>query len=475
MAALTAKQKITVARMNLIYKRPFFATILLLLKDICINDNKNELNAETMSTMAVDAKGNLYFNTNFLNALSIDTVETILCHEVMHVILRHCYRFPTEENKLNPQIWNIATDLVINNILFNKENLSIPKVEENYDSFNKGDRIGLIPNSDESYTITFEGSLKEIPPLTIDLRNKISEAIYWEIINHIKPYVKNSNKSNGNFKIKCGDKGSREENSYDRIIFGNNPSSSSSDSKDGKGSSSSNKSSEVNTGLSDSEKIELDRKWNSAVAQAVMNSTGKTRSNNGSDWMSRLLKELNRPQINWKAALSRFIKEVIPYDFSYRMPHKKSISTGVYMPMVYKKPELITLAIDVSGSIGDDELRLLISEVYGITRVYSNLDIRVLFWSTKVDSKNDKIYKPNNITSLLSVKPSSTGGTSLSCVEEYIKSNSKKESSIIYFTDGYVEDDPFLLSNKKRLFIISPTGDTSTLEKYGTCIKLKEE
>ena len=199
-----------------------------------------------------------------------------------------------------------------------------------------------------------------------------------------------------------------------------------------------------------------------------------TRSS-GNGWLSRLLDAFARPQLNWRALLRKHIKETIPYDSTYKRPKKRAYSTGVYMPVIYCKPHIITVAVDISGSISDKELKTFITEIYGITRAYNNVDIRVLFWSTQVDAKNDVKYKPNKIREVLDVKAYTTGGTEISCVEDYIIDHDMKESSIIYLTDGFVESNPcFKCRQKKRLFIIQKEGETSILEKYGPVAKLKE-
>ena len=55
----------------------------------------------------------VYYSPDFMKSLSYDEKTFVVAHEVMHVAFDHIKR---SKNK-DPQIWNIATDAVINQIL----------------------------------------------------------------------------------------------------------------------------------------------------------------------------------------------------------------------------------------------------------------------------------------------------------------------------------------------------------------------
>ena len=67
-----------------------------------------------ISTAGTDGE-TVYYNKKFLNSLTVKQQIFLIAHEVCHVAFNHIYR---SEGK-NEQIWNIATDAVINALLVN--------------------------------------------------------------------------------------------------------------------------------------------------------------------------------------------------------------------------------------------------------------------------------------------------------------------------------------------------------------------
>ncbi|MBR3162300.1 MAG: hypothetical protein IKF19_06195 [Bacilli bacterium] len=69
---------------------------------------------ENNSTTTACTNGNtIYYNPTFLKTLSKDEQVFIIAHELMHITLKHLSR----SKKRNKEIWNYATDAVINQIL----------------------------------------------------------------------------------------------------------------------------------------------------------------------------------------------------------------------------------------------------------------------------------------------------------------------------------------------------------------------
>lgn len=414
-----AADKIMLEKLRLMSTNRFFASILLHFK---IEENND------IPTASVNSFGRLCYNSNFISKLSDLDLRFVICHELMHVILGHCARIPEEaiKDQHKQLLWNYAVDLVVNDILLNKEKMPISVLGEN----------GLMPNAEGAFTFKAQR-------ITINVRDKTAEAIYYELLK-LLPSIEKSYQT------------------FDKHELGKSSTSNSD------GSKSENKS------FSDEEIKEIERKWSSIVASANMEDISNQRSM-ASGWVGRLLKNFLKPQLNWRSLLRRYIKETIPYDSSYKKPRKRTYSTGVYYPVIYNKPSIITVAIDISGSVSEEDIQKFITEIYGITRAYSGLKIRVLFWSTVVDDKTDKIYQASTLKNVLSEQPKSTYGTFIGCVEDYIASHDMKESSIIYLTDGFVESNPiFKCKNKKRIFIIEKNGCTETLEPYGQIAKLKD-
>ena len=126
----------------------------------------------------------------------------------------------------------------------------------------------------------------------------------------------------------------------------------------------------------------------------------------------------------------------------------------------------ILVALDISGSISDEEFNQAIKEVLGIVKNY-NHEITII----ECDSEIRRVYKVNSLRDLKD-RMNIRGGTKFTPVFEY--ANHNKINLLVYFTDGKGEDQ--LLSipkGYKTLWVISGRGDKLSLkESYGAVKKL---
>ena len=128
----------------------------------------------------------------------------------------------------------------------------------------------------------------------------------------------------------------------------------------------------------------------------------------------------------------------------------------------------IAVAIDISGSISDEEFKQAIKEVLSIVKNY-NHEITII----ECDKEVKRAYKAKTINDVKE-RCSSGGGTRFTPVFEY--ANSKNINLLVYFTDGKGEDK---LQVKPRgykvLWVISGRGDKLSLkEPYGVVKKLSK-
>jgi predicted metal-dependent peptidase len=105
----------------------------------------------------------------------------------------------------------------------------------------------------------------------------------------------------------------------------------------------------------------------------------------------------------------------------------------------------LVIAIDTSGSIGQQELTKCLSEIKGVCDMVKPESVRILYWDTKVCS--DELYGdvPNACASLeqltQTTKPAGGGGTMVQCVPDYIRDNNINAQAVIVLTDGYLGGD----------------------------------
>jgi predicted metal-dependent peptidase len=193
--------------------------------------------------------------------------------------------------------------------------------------------------------------------------------------------------------------------------------------------------------LSDEEKKQLERDIDQAIRQGVM--ARQKIAGKGAGGLDRELQDLLEPKVDWREVLREFVKATCRAKdtSSWRKPNRRFLGTGTYMPsMIGEKVGHLVIAIDTSGSIGQDELSDFLSEVKGIAEEVNPSQVDLIYWDSAVAGHEE--YTENDVASIISsTKPKGGGGTSPSCVSEYLKDKKIEPECIIMLTDGYVGDD----------------------------------
>ena len=100
-----ALELLTIARVALLLKQPFFGVLAMNLELIEIS---GEL-SERMKTAAVDGR-RLWYNPTFIKTLDKEELMFLVGHEVLHCVFNHLIR----RFDRDPKIYNMAADYVIN-------------------------------------------------------------------------------------------------------------------------------------------------------------------------------------------------------------------------------------------------------------------------------------------------------------------------------------------------------------------------
>ena len=81
--------------------------------------------------------------------------------------------------------------------------------------------------------------------------------------------------------------------------------------------------------------------------------------------LSKVIDEIIKPKVNWKAVLAKFLTNTAKNDYSWMKPNRRFIGRDMYLPSLYsERLESVVVAVDTSGSISDDELQIFASETY---------------------------------------------------------------------------------------------------------------
>lgn len=146
--------------------------------------------------------------------------------------------------------------------------------------------------------------------------------------------------------------------------------------------------------------------------------------------MSRAIHEVVNPQLDWRTVLWRFMIKT-PCDYSGF--DRRFIHQGLYLEHLEGESLTVHIAMDTSGSVGDDQLAQFRAEVETIVRCYSAIKGQLYF----VDSE---VYGPHSLSSDISlVEVDGGGGTDFRVLFQLLEEDLDPFEDVlcIYLTDGY--------------------------------------
>lgn len=193
--------------------------------------------------------------------------------------------------------------------------------------------------------------------------------------------------------------------------------------------------------LTEAEKIKLAKDVDQAMRQGMM--AHQKLVGKGTGGISRELEDLLNPKVDWREALREFVKATCRAKdtSSWRRVNRRFLSTGVYMPsMIGEKVGHLVVAVDTSGSVGQQELAEFLAEVKGIAEEVNPDKVDLIYWDGAVAAHEQ--YEGGAVANIVSsTKPAGGGGTSPSCVSTYLKEHKIEPECVVMLTDGYVGND----------------------------------
>lgn len=347
----------------------------------------------------------LYYNPDFLESLkTIKEQRAVLEHECMHLVMDHIPRMNDRDHKL----WNIATDLAINQLID-----GLPKEAVTLDKFPAGWGLQPKQNAEKYYDIIY----------------KNADRIEYE-------YIEGDGKPDQNSQGGAGGQGK--------------------DQKDGKGKDGQGGEGQgprIRVRIKDASgkvKSEFDidapgnhNQWKNAdsgdiakevVKQAVKEAKEVTERSQGhtpSGLEEYIAELLAPPVIPWQVLLRRLVATKIKagHKSSWKRPNRRfgEEQKGT----LANRRIAITIAIDTSGSIGNEDFYAFMAEIRGIQKSHK-ADITVLECDAAV--QKEYVLKPNMA---LDTKFKGRGGTAFEPIFKYVKDEHIYTDLLIYFTDMY--------------------------------------
>jgi len=315
----SAKGRLTAATTKLLLLQPFFGSLLMRLEPV---------ETEAIGTMGTDSVV-LAYSPKFVESLSNTDLMAILCHEVLHVVLKHPFR----RNTRNRDKWNIATDYAVNDIVKSDVNeLILPSsalYDPRYHDMTADHIYALLPKKDSK------------------------ESVEASQMGKVIDYNQKSHPPDG--------KGSQD----DKAIG---------DSCPGEG-----KYEKTPEAQSDS--------WDSYVASAII--SAKSVGKGSSNFILKMQAGLE-PKISWQEYLANCLTIDSRNDYCWRMPNRRYLSSGVILPSL-NSPTLedIIIIVDTSGSIDDKDLSRFASELQSILFTYPGTSLKVIYVDAGISSMEE--------------------------------------------------------------------------------------
>jgi len=386
--------RIIIARVGLLLRHPFFGNMATRLRIQAAD--------EWLGTAAVDGR-NLYFNTQFFNAMNNKEIEFVIAHEILHCVFDHLGR----RDERNPMLYNIAADYIVNNLLVR-------------------DRIGTIPSIVSCYQdFKYEGWSSE----------EVYDELFKEAKKNGEEYLKQLGEMLDEHLDLEGD-GSEE---------GNNG-------KDGKG-------------RPKYSKAEMDQ-IRDEVKEAMINASQTAGAGNTPAGVARMIKELTEPKMNWRELIRQQIQSTIKSDFTFSRPSRKGWHTGAILPgMDFQDTIDLCICIDMSGSIGNSQAADFLGEIQGIMEEFKDYKIKLWCFDTQVYNEQD--FSADNGESLVDYEILGGGGTDFMVNWTYMKENDIQPKKFLMFTDGYAWDSWGDEDYCETVFIIHSHHDKNLQAPFG--------
>ena len=328
------------------------------------------------TTAATDGRA-VYWNREFVNKLDDQELDFLFGHEVYHVIWI-AYVGVTK-------IWNIANDFVINDLL----------VQEG---------VGrLITTVKPCYDIKYRGLYsEEVYDL---LKKQRDENPQQDMGNTLDQHLD-------------GDGG-------DNTADGSAPGSKDKDGKGGKGKDGPPKySAEERKQIADE------------VKNAVIEAAQAAGAGNVPGAIKRMIDKLTEPKMNWRELIDVNIQSIFKRDFTFMKPSRRGWHCDAILPSMDNDETIdVVLALDMSGSIGNQQAADMFAEVRGIMEQYTDFRLRVFQFDTAVYGYAE--FTPENMDELDDYQIVGGGGTDFDCIFDFLKNEDINPEKLVVFTDGY--------------------------------------
>lgn len=376
-------KRLLLSRMRILYNHGFYGLLLM---------HMIYAVSEEIETACTDGV-RITFGIDFLDSLSDSELDFVMMHEILHVVLQHCFRGDVED----PEAYNIAADIVVNSNIMLENGMKA-----------------------SSITLSKYGIAMHVAPDGKEGHEYTAEQVYAMLPKNLNK--KGNNKSPGSAVGRAKKEISKEQHQPVRVWDDH--------SRWGKY--------EEDDTLRD---VWVKRFEDAAEAIKIRdpsNARGLLPA-----FAERILKELKKTQTDWRTILNDFIQEEV-VDYSFTPPDRRFDDSPFFLPDFNGKEdrvEDILFMIDTSGSMSDDMIAAAYLEVKGAIDQFNG---KLKGWLGFFDAAIIKPQPFSDENEFKIIKPAGGGGTDFQIIFEYVfhHMSDKLPASIIILSDGYA---PFSL------------------------------
>ena len=370
-------KRLLMSRMRILINNGFYGLLLMhMLYSI-------DENCKTAATDGI----RIYFGPDFLDGLNDVELDFVMMHEIIHVVLQHCLR----TGERDKERFNIACDIVVNSNILLSENMNLKAITlRKY-----GEAMHLAPSGKEGYEYTAEQVYDMLPPTL-----------------NIKAARKGGGSAIGRAKKKLATKDNGTPFWDDHTRWGM---------------------------MEDDDTLR--DVWVKRFEDACEVVSVRDPSNQRGLlplFAQRMIKELRKPQTDWRMILNDFVQEEIT-DYSFTPPDRRFDDSPFFLPDYNDKDDIIEdilFMIDTSGSMSDDMITAAYSEIKG---AIDQFDGKLQGWLGFFDAAIIEPKTFSNEEEFKVIKAAGGGGTDFQIIFEYVHKHmsDKLPASIIILTDGF--------------------------------------
>ena len=326
---------------------------------------------EWCPTAAVDGR-RMYYNSRFVVKHTVPELQFLFAHEVLHCIYDHLGR----RGDRDAQLANCAQDYVVNDDLV-QQNIGEMIKPCLWDPKYRG------MSWEEVYDLLYD----EVDKVTLE------QLVEQMLDEHLD-----------------GDAGADGDSGGDED-----------DKKQGS-----------KPALSDSEREQIKQE----IKEAMLTAAQTSGAGNLPAGVKRLIDTMTEPKLNWRELIAQEIEACFKNDYSFTRPNKRGAHMDAILPGMIPGQKIdVCVFNDCSGSMTDDMLRDIHSEVKGIMQSFEDFELHLGTFDT--DVYNFQTFTTENIDDIDEYEMKGGGGTDFESVYNFLKERDILPKKLIIFTDGY--------------------------------------